>query len=291
MLLSTLFLLGFAGTLAAAALAPPTPLPAAGGRLQAVHRRTRRWRLIGLVLGIALAAVTASTGTLGRGLALAAPVAALGVLAGVLVGELRVTAPSGDVRRAAVEIRRVRDYLPRRLAGAVAGVTGLLLIVLTWTTAVGSADDMGRAGRAFTRLCAGGAFETGGPWPGSFYSFPLSVLVLGGIVAAAIALHLVVRRPRQAEDREVDDALRRQSARAITAAAGLLVTVPLAGVNLVASAVLANSSCPTAWDRPVVVALLASAPVLLVLAGWFAAVLVAPTRPTRPVDQRSGTTK
>lgn len=108
--------------------------------------------------------------------------------------------------------------------------------------------------------------EARSPWPGAYYGLPLLTLVLGGVLVAAWALHLVVRRPRQGEDQVVDDALRRRAARAIVAAVGLLVAVPAAGVTLVASITLAGSSCPTGWDVPVALLLGLSAPALLVLA-------------------------
>jgi hypothetical protein len=48
---------------------------------------------VGLAVGVVVAVVSASTGSLGRGLMLAGPLLALCVLLGVVIGELRVTAP------------------------------------------------------------------------------------------------------------------------------------------------------------------------------------------------------
>ena len=50
---------------------------------------------------------------------LAGPVFGLCVLAGVAAGEISVRPTAGRTRTAAVEVRRVRDYLPRGLASAV----------------------------------------------------------------------------------------------------------------------------------------------------------------------------
>jgi hypothetical protein len=45
----------------------------------------------------------------------------------------------------------------------------------------------------------------------------------------------------------VDEALRRSAAASVTAAVGLLITVPLAGVSVVAGAALVGISCHPAW--------------------------------------------
>jgi TRAP-type C4-dicarboxylate transport system permease small subunit len=252
-------------------------LPAvATGRLRVAARTTRRWRVAGFVVGVAVAAVTAQQGALGRGLLLAGPLCALCVLAGVVVGELRVTAPQGAVRSADLQVRGVRDYLPRRLAGAVGATTALLLVVLSLTSATGSADDLGRAGRSFARRCSAVQGGSTGPWPGSFYALPLAAVVVTGLLLATFALRRVVQRPRQGEDPAVDDGLRRQAAEAVTAACGLLVAVPLAGVSLVTAGALHNHVCPPAGSAAVVVALLVLVPVLVVLAAWCVGVLVAP---------------
>ena len=182
---------------------------------------------------------------------LAVPLCALCVLAGVVLGELRVAAPQGPVRSATLEVRRVRDYLPRRLTATVGTATALLLVVLALTTATGSADDLGRAGRSFARRCSAVTGGATGPWPGSFYALPLGAVVVMGLVLAGFALRRVVRRPRQGEDAIVDDALRRQAAEAVVAACGLLVALPFAGVSLLTAAALHNHVCPPAgsWFR------------------------------------------
>jgi hypothetical protein len=249
--------------------------PATTERLRAAARTTRRWRVAGLLLGIGVGAVTAQQGALGRGLLLAAPLCALCILAGVVVGELRVTAPEGPVRSAGLEVRRIRDYLPRRLTLVVGSVTALLVLILTATTATASADDLGRAGRWFARRCSAVSGGATGPWPGSFYSLPLGIVVLTGLLLAGFALHRVVMRPRQGEDDTVDDGLRRQAAEAVTAAYGLLVSVPLAGVSLVTASALGNSVCPPSGSTVVVVALLVLVPALVGVAAWCTGVLVA----------------
>jgi hypothetical protein len=127
----------------AGARAPIRPVARSSPELQAVARMTGRARLAGVVVGIVVGLVAAYQGGLGRGLLLAAPLCALCVLAGVLVGELRVSAPAGPVRQAALEVRRIRDYVPRALGSAVIAAVALLAVILVLTTAAGSPDDMG----------------------------------------------------------------------------------------------------------------------------------------------------
>jgi hypothetical protein len=258
-------------------------------RLRLAARTTRRWRVAGFVAGVIVAVVTAQQGALGRGLLLAGPLCALCILAGVVMGELQVSAPNGTVRSADLQVRRVRDYLPRRLACAVAFATALLLVVLTVTTATGSADDLGRAGRSFARVCSAVQGGSTGPWPGSFYALPLAAVVVIGLLLATFALRRVVQRPRQGEDAVVDDGLRRQAAEAVTAACGLLVAVPLAGVSLVTAGALHNHICPPAGSSVIVIALLVLVPVLILLAAWCVGVLVAPAGSSRWASTSVGT--
>lgn len=205
---------------------------------------------------------------------LAGPLLALCVLLGVVLGELRVTAPPAAERRAVLEVRRVRDYVPRRLATAVAASATLLTAVLVTTTAMGSTDDVGREGRWLARECSDALREARGPWPGEFYSVPLAVVVGLGLVVAAFALRQVVRRPRQGSDLAADDALRHRAAETVTAAAGLLVTVPFAGVAMLAGIALSGTSCaPAAWTILSTVLLLI-VPVQLGVGAWCAGVLL-----------------
>lgn len=257
--------------------------------LQAIARTTGRARLAGVVVGVIVGVVAAYQGGLGRGLLLAAPLCALCVLTGVLVGELRISAPEGPVRRAALEVRRIRDYLPRTLGPAVAAAGILLAVVLALTTAAGSPDDMGRAGRSLERRCSSVMTEGTGAWPGSYYAFPLAIVVLVGVLAAGVVLTRVVRRPRQSHDLAVDEALRHSAAGAVTAAVGLLLAVPLAGVSVVAGAALVHIDCRPAWWTLAAIALATLAVASLALAVRCASTLTArnprAARPTVPADR------
>lgn len=238
-----------------------TALPDDAQRLRAVARTTARWRWAGVGAGAVAVVVAAQVGSLGRGVMLAGPVFALCVLLGVLVGELRVSPVGGAVRSASLETRRVRDYLPRLLTPAVAAsvVVGTALLVTTSLT--GSADDLGRAGRQLAYWCSDTLSGAAGPWPGTFYSLPLAAVVLGGLAATVLALRAVVLRPRQGEDREVDEALRRHAARSVVAATGLLVAVPLAGVAFV-TAMTMNTVARNLEECPYPAAGILSGPLL-----------------------------
>jgi hypothetical protein len=247
-----------------------------------VTRRTAGWRWAGVIGGLVTGGAAAASGALGRGLLLAAPVFGLCVLAGVLVGETSVRPPTGRTRMAALEVRRVRDYLPRGLARAVVAAAALLLALLAVTTATGAADDMGRPGRFLLLHCTTALQQGAGPWPGSFYSVPLAALVVTGLVAASVALRVVVRRPRSGADTATvaaDDALRQRAARTITGACGILVTLPLAGACLLAAVALLSVSCRPLWWTFAGWSLLALLPALAALMGWCVASVLSPARP------------
>ncbi|MCC5947628.1 MAG: hypothetical protein JJT89_04155 [Nitriliruptoraceae bacterium] len=273
-------LLALVGFLVAAAVRPrPTSGIEPGSRLSNVRRRTSLWRWGGVALGLLLAVgVVQIDGALGRGVMLAAPMLALGVLVGVIAGELRIAAPATEARSAPLEVRRVRDYLPRRLTGAVAGATATLGVLLVAATAVGSPDDLGRAGRSLVRACSDVMTSSSSPWPGSFYSLPLAAIVVAGLTAAAFALQQVVRRPRQGEDVRSDDILRHSAAAAVVAASGILVTVPLAGTSAIAGLALFGSPCPMWWTTTLGWTLVGFAAGATVVAIWCATVLVLPDR-------------
>ncbi|SCG40247.1 hypothetical protein [Micromonospora inositola] len=250
-----------------------------------IRRTTRRWRWTGLILGVAVAAVAAGYDPLGRGVLLAAPLFGLCVLAGVVAGESRAVRPAGTTRRAALETRQVRQYLPRRPLTAVAVAGAALTALLAATTAAGATDDLGRAGRSLAYDC--GQFTgSHGPWAGSFYSIPLALVVGVGVLVAALALRRVVGRPRPqaaAGDLVPDDAERRRSAYAVTGACGVLVTIPLIGVSLVTAAGLLANPCRPAWWTVAAWLLILLTPGWTALLWWSAAAVLNPgTHAPRP---------
>ncbi|WP_409331496.1 hypothetical protein [Trujillonella humicola] len=257
-------------------------------RLRATARTTARWRLGGAALGVVVALISAHQDALGRGLLLGAPLFGLCLLTGIVVGELRVGAPGAAVRTATVEVRRARDYLPPVLSRVVLAATGLLVAVLGTTTALGSPDDLGRAGRALARSCTPLWTTAVGPWPGWFYAAPLLAVVLAGLVLAGLALRRIVHRPRSGDAPHVDDLLRRQAAEAVVAGCGLLVAVPLAGVSLVAAHAVGNLGCAPASWRVVAGGVVLLVPALAALASWCAVTVLLPRRSAAAGAARSG---
>ncbi|MBS2965926.1 hypothetical protein KGA66_22970 [Actinocrinis puniceicyclus] len=251
---------------------------------------TAAWRWGGVGAGTLVAGVAAESGALGRGMMLAAPLFGLCVLAGVLVGESSVGAPGGPTRLAAVEVRRVRDFLPRQLSNAVATAACALAALLLATTAAASPDDLGRAGRLLVCRCSPISSEAHGPWAGSFYSVPLAGVVVVGIVTAILALRQIVRRPRPLDPsgRIVsDDVHRRHAADAVTGACGVLVTIPLIGVCLVTAGALLSITCRPAWWTAAGWLLIALIPAWLVLLGRSCTAIFSARRRTPAIQEPS----
>ena len=251
-----------------------------------VHTR-REWALVrvtwtaAVVVGVVVSWVVNSSLGLGRGTMLVPAVLGVFVVAGVGLGEavVRPRRPAGP-RTASLAPRRVSEYLPRALARAVGGITALHLSTLALTTATASADDMGRAGRQVAARC-GNTASAAGPYPGSFYSVPLFLLLLViGLVTAA-ALTAVIRRPRGFAPDDVgddvgDDVLRRRSTTRVVAAAGAAVAASHVGIAFFAGTALRRMDCRGAWMDPAGWVLLASVPVALLLLGWFLGRIVTP---------------
>ena len=269
----------------------PEPSLQADPAVRRARRRAAAWRGAGAVVGLAGAVLAVQAGSLGRGPMLAPAVFGLAVVAGVLAGELSVRPPSGGGRRSAtLAVRRVRDYVPVPLGAAVAAAALGLLLLLAATTAAASPDDLGRAGRSLAGACSAVTGWASGPWPGSFYSVPLGVLVVAGLLASALVLRRVTARPRvggSAALVDADEALRRRAAQTVTAACGILVAAPFAGVAAVTALVMGGHDCPPSWWGAARVALLLLQPALLALLGWCAAVLLVPTGARRQQPARA----
>ena len=128
-----------------------------------------RWVRVALVSCAAVGGLAAwllnDTLDLGRGTMLVPAVLGLSVVVGVGLGEavVRPRRPEG-LRTASLAPRRVADYVPSALTGAVAGLAILHLGTLALTTATASADDMGRAGRQIAAVC-GNIGSASGPYP------------------------------------------------------------------------------------------------------------------------------
>lgn len=225
-----------------------------------------RLRPVGAVLGTVTGVVVATVDPLGRGLLLAPALAALGLMVGVLVAELVVRPPTSTRRSASLSVRRVRDYVPRALTAAVAAAGVVLVALGTVTTLAGSPDDLGREGRWLSLACSPSMSSASGPWPGSYYTVPLAVLVLVGLAVATVGVRLAVSRPPLAAIAPVatdgtpagrvtttdptpwvDDELRARSVRAVVAGAGVMLGLPLVGLCLTAGIALLGHGCGIAW--------------------------------------------
>lgn len=164
-----------------------------------------------------------------------------------------------------LEIRRVRPYLPVGLTRLVGSVFVVLVAALVWTTAVGSPDTLGNAGRNFTYLYPCRYEKCGtsfGPWPGSFYSIPVMILLAVVLVVAVTAVVVTVRRPRNASDPEivrVDEVVRARAVESIIASLGLASAVTLFAVSFLVANGLGNP--------------LNDVPASLRIPGWFAVTL------------------
>lgn len=226
------------------------------------------WRWTGITVGVVAAYLLAAEGSLGRGLLLAAPLFSFCALLGVLAGEFFPDARNGTTREAMLEVRRVHDYLPKRLSRAVGAAGCVLFGLLALTTAMASPDDQGRAGRSLSRTCDAIFSEGSGPWVGSFYSVPLAIIVAVGLVLAGVVLRRILLRARPQDlvgRLGEDNFMRRRAASAVTGACGVLIALPLLGVASLTAAGLLRSSCPPPWWSLTGGVLIASIPMWLAL--------------------------
>lgn len=248
-------------------------------------------RLLGASAGCVAAVYLVAGETLGLGLLLAAPVTALGLLLGVLAAELVVRPPDGRRRSASLTARRATDYLPRRLGAAVLTTGVTLLVLASVTTALGSPDDLGRPGRWLTYACSAVETSSRGPWPGSFYTVPLLLLVGAGSLLALLVLRTTVARPPllpgggngpgdvPAQAVAADHELRAQAARAVVSGLGVLVALPLVGTSvLTALGIGGTAGCAPAWWAVVAAGLLVVAALAGAVLVWCVAVLLVGSR-------------
>ncbi|HWO51671.1 MAG TPA: hypothetical protein VNN23_08745 [Ornithinibacter sp.] len=230
-----------------------------------IARHTRRWRVVGLLLGGVAAVLLLTLGqrvdALGRATALAPTVLGVGVLLGTIAGELTARPSVGIRRSAAVETRTLWAILPRGRAVVLAVSTALLGGALAIGAAWGSADDLGRAGRVLSERCTVvdpelGAVLVGGsrgPWPGSFYALPLVVALLVLAALVALALRAIVTRPRpELDSRGLDTMLRRWSVGNVLTAATVTVLGTLGPVALLMVGALSGMRCDAGVAQTVV---------------------------------------
>lgn len=257
----------------------------------ALHRHLSRWRLAGLVAAVVLTVVMVAdvphlpvawdqVGSVGRMAALVPAIGGLSLLLGTIVGELTARPATSLLRTATVETRHVGDILPRRLTVTVAAGTLALVALLSLGSAMGSPDDLGRPGRTLTVTCTAPlaprdaawlASSSTGPWPGTFYAVPIGVALCAVLVATAVALAVIVRRPRPSATAAVlDTALRRHAGRNALLALGVAAFGTVGPVALLMGDGLGRNQCgPTWWALPAW-ALGLSGLVAVTLAAWCA---------------------
>ncbi len=237
-------------------------------------RMVRLTRLGGVVVGAVGGWIVAASGSYGTGAMLAPAVFGLCVLMAVALGEtvVRPARPAG-LRSAALETRRVRDYLPRAATWVVGAMALFMAGTLTLTTLTASRDGFTGSMRALE--CSAADFgHTRTPYAGSFYSAPLALVLLVVLVVAGLAARQVVRRPRgMSSTDEGDDALRRRSLDVVVAATGIAVCAPLFGIATSTASALrglasAEPSCAPPWAGIVGLTELVVAPIALVVVGW-----------------------
>jgi len=251
-------------------------LRASSGRRPLQVATAREWRLVqatriaGLVVGVAAAVLVTQVLAYGGGAMLAPAVLGLCVLLATAVGETVVRpAPAPGPRSASLTPRRVRDYLPPVLTPVVAVMLALTAATLVLTTVTASLDEGTGTMRALSCSDAtSGASRS--PYPGSYYSLPLTLTLLVVLAVAVVAALQVVRRPRgMAGTDHGDDALRRRSLGVIVAATGLAVCAPLAGIALLGGSALVQlpqqSTCAPSWMGWTGTALLVLGPAALVV--------------------------
>jgi len=214
-------------------------------------------RRVGLILGLLACVVVVPMGYLGR-LALTGPaVAGMVTIAAILVGQRSAHEAARTPGVAGLERRSWTDYPARRALGELACLLAAVGAVAAWTTLAASPDDLGRAGRSLTTICTTTVWSDGvasaetvehasSPFPGSFYTAPMTIAL--GLLALVVLLALISigRRPRDGSDRElvrVDDALRRITAEGVLAAAGLGLSGSLLLVSASAYLQFGKSAC------------------------------------------------
>ncbi|WP_068326788.1 hypothetical protein [Janibacter terrae] len=211
--------------------------------LVAYARRARAWRLAALALAVVACVAIPMLGLGGTDTAPAVVPAVAGILVVVLIGlgEASFRRPMTVTRSADLRPRRLGDLVPRgwliTASGALLALTGALVV----GTLYGSADDLGRAGRAISVVCDG-VTHTRTPWPGSHYALPIALATAVSVLVAAATCVVVARRPSPAaESVGLDAELRRWSIAGVLQSLTLVACMTLTPV-LVLMAIGARAS-------------------------------------------------
>lgn len=206
-----------------------------GRPLPATALAARRHAALTTVLGVLAGLVALGAGSRGAqsssGLAIGLWTGLLPALAGLAfllihaIGEATWPRPAGEVRRASLERRTIRDLAPRlALTAAALWSGGLAIALLAFGTA---ADPTSRA----VTVTFENSSSTAGPFPGWFYGGPLLAAAVLVLVATWGTLHLVASRPAVADAApQWDLALRRLSAHRVLRGTQAVLGLTLVGV-------------------------------------------------------------
>lgn len=256
--------------------------PATHPGLAHLDRASILARRVGVVAGAVLAAAAAAVLPLGRGVLLAPSLFSLVLVLALAGTEVRLWRSARTPGVAALETRDPADYLPRSLFAGLGATGASLLALLTWCAAHQNTkpDDMGTIGRAFEwRVLQSpgdpGVINTKGPFPGTWYSLPIAVVLVCVLLTLGLGLGLVLRRPRNGADPVVvaiDDQARTRNAEAMAAAALLGVAGSLLACSLLAAMMVLE---PFPW---LALALVVSALCALLACTWAISVLLVPGR-------------
>lgn len=220
------------------------------GALAGHARRTRNARLAGIGAGAVMGVLAAWAGY-GQ----LAPVSvSVGYLFGVLAGELAgVPAPSGPVRVADLRPRAAASYFPRWMA-PVAVTAAVLTAIAPAVFAVAPPVRYGPwspGGGMPTRLPGGTTV-----WPPASMTVPLAVVAVLALLTGGLLMRRVALLPPAAAGRpDIDEVMRRNTGRAVSAAvvaiellllavtaiggsAGLAVPGPVGGAAYLASRIV-----------------------------------------------------
>lgn len=215
-----------------------------GGARTGRHPGITGARWLGLVIGAGVAVVLVLVsgsgmvplGRLGLGAlaALAPLVGAIVLVLAVALGERRLV-PDGQERRYGGLIPRgPLSALPVVPLGASVLAVLALLVLTVCTTRIASPDDAGRSGREISaRSAHDGMIEsmTHSPFPGSWYTVPVWIVLAALLIVAGIVIARVLRR-RRSED-PADLLLRRRTTTSVLGAVALGTGVVTVGLGVI----------------------------------------------------------
>ena len=183
---------------------------------------TARWA--GLVVAILLALTALFIpSTFGRGFMLAPALFSWGMLLALIGGELWGWRYARTDGVASLETRSSTSYISWRSVAILGTCLAMLAVLLVWALGTQDSDPSSYSyGRAHVTVHPDGGTSGWGPFPGSFYSGPIAIMLAIGLVMLALGIVITLRRPRNGADPvvvAVDDAARRETIEAMIAAA------------------------------------------------------------------------